>query len=71
METVYQKAMLFLTYIQGEAVNKWVGAQSAWLAEQVEDNGVLPENVYLWRRTLGSFKMQYSDNMEEEGLGPS
>jgi hypothetical protein len=66
METAYQKAMLFLTYIQGETVNEWVGAQSAWLAEQVEDNGVLPENAYLWRRTLGSFKTQYSDNMEQE-----
>src|SRR6202453_1725662 len=35
MRIPFQRAMLFLTYLQGPLVNKWVKAMSAWLRLQV------------------------------------
>ena len=34
MRNAYQCSMLFLTYIQGAAVNKWIMAMSQWLNQQ-------------------------------------
>jgi hypothetical protein len=35
MRTAYQRAMLFLTYIQGPVVNEWVKGVNAWLRGQI------------------------------------
>jgi hypothetical protein len=35
MQNAYQRAMLFLTYIQGPLVNEWVKGVNAWLRGQV------------------------------------
>jgi hypothetical protein len=35
MRNAYQRAMLFLTYIQGPTVNKWVKGVNAWLRGQI------------------------------------
>src|ERR1700744_1959508 len=43
MFNLYQQAMLFFTYVQGELVNDWVMNMVVWLQEQVFQNGVLPD----------------------------
>jgi hypothetical protein len=35
MRNAYQRAMLFLTYIQGPIVNEWVKGVNAWLRGQI------------------------------------
>ena len=49
MQNPFQQAMLFLTYLQGKDVTEWVIAISRWLTEQIDANGILPTNRWLWR----------------------
>jgi hypothetical protein len=48
--------MLFLTYFQGKDLTEWVVTISWWLLEQVDVNGVLPTNEWLWRSVKHSFR---------------
>ena len=40
MRIPFQRAMLFLTYLQGPLVNEWVKAMSTWLRLQITNNHV-------------------------------
>ena len=66
MQNPYQRAMLFLTYLQGKDVTEWVIAISRWLTEQIDNNGVLPTNEWLWRSVEHSFRRQYADTLAKE-----
>jgi len=66
MRSPYQRAMLFLTYIQGTAVTEWVGSMVAWLRVQVDVNGRDPLDNWLWYNTHSSFMRQYADTLKEE-----
>jgi hypothetical protein len=66
MRNTYQRAMLFLTYIQGPLVNKWVKGVNAWLHNQITTQHWVTNNERLWDSTIGAFNQQYADILEQE-----
>ena len=66
MRIPFQRAMLFLTYLQGPLVNEWVKAMSAWLRLQITTNHVRLEDEWLWESTMQAFNRQFADVLEQE-----
>jgi hypothetical protein len=62
----FTRAMLFLTYIQGVQVNKWVAAQSTWLISDVAHRGVPATTVALWTDLKDTFKRAFTDTLAQE-----
>ena len=48
----YQKCLLFLTYIQGNNMAKWVQEMSRWLQRQVDQEGVDSRDPWLYNSTI-------------------
>ena len=57
--------MLFLTYIQGKAVNEWVMSMSQWLNRQVT-GGVPEQTPDLWVETERAFRRRFANTLERE-----
>jgi hypothetical protein len=66
MRNAYQRAMLFLTYIQGPIVNEWVKGVNAWLRGQIIHQGWAPTDERLWAEAFDSFNRQFANVMEQE-----
>jgi hypothetical protein len=66
MRNAYQRAMLFLTYIQGPIVNEWVKGVNAWLRGQIIHEGWAPTDERLWVEVFDSFNRQFANVMEQE-----
>jgi hypothetical protein len=66
MRNAYQRAMLFLTYIQGPLVNEWVKGVNAWLQGQVIRQRWLTTDEQLWDEVQDSFNQQFANVMEQE-----
>jgi hypothetical protein len=66
MHNPYQRAMFFLTYIQGNLVNEWVKGVNAWLRTQVTTQGWSTTDERLWNGVIGAFNRQYADVLEQE-----
>jgi hypothetical protein len=66
MRNAYQRAMLFLTYIQGPLVNEWVKGVNAWLRGQVIRQRWLTTDERLWDEVQESFNRQFANVMEQE-----
>jgi hypothetical protein len=66
MRNAYQRAMLFLTYIQGPLVNEWVKGVNAWLRGQVIRQRWLTTDERLWEEVGDSFNKQFANVMEQE-----
>jgi hypothetical protein len=66
MRNAYQRAMLFLTYIQGPIVNEWVKGVNAWLRGQIIRQGWAPTDERLWAEVFDSFNRQFANVMEQE-----
>jgi hypothetical protein len=66
MRNAYQRAMLFLTYIQGPVVNEWVKGVNAWLRGQIIHQRWAPTNERLWVEVFDSFNRQFANIMEQE-----
>jgi hypothetical protein len=66
MRNAYQRAMLFLTYIQGPIVNEWVKGVNAWLRGQIINQRWAPTNERLWTEVFNSFNRQFANVMEQE-----
>jgi hypothetical protein len=66
MRNAYQRAMLFLTYIQGPVVNEWVKGVNAWLRGQIIHEGWAPTDERLWAEVFDSFNRQFANVMEQE-----
>jgi hypothetical protein len=66
MHNPYQRAMFFLTYIQGNLVNEWVKGVNAWLRTQVTTQGWATTDKRLWNGVIGAFNRQYADVLEQE-----
>jgi hypothetical protein len=66
MRNAYQRAMLFLTYIQGPIVNEWVKGVNAWLRGQIIHQGWAPTDKRLWAEVFDSFNRQFANVMEQE-----
>jgi hypothetical protein len=66
MRNSYQRAMFFLTYIQGVLVNEWVKGVNAWLRTQVTTQGWATHDEHLWNGVIGAFNQQYADVLEQE-----
>jgi hypothetical protein len=66
MRNTYQRAMLFLTYIQGPLVNEWVKGVNAWLRGQVIRQRWLTTNERLWDEVQDLFNRQFANIMEQE-----
>jgi hypothetical protein len=66
MRNAYQRAMLFLTYIQGPIVNEWVKGVNAWLRGQIIHQGWAPTDERLWMEVFDSFNRQFANVMEQE-----
>jgi hypothetical protein len=66
MHNPYQRAMFFLTYIQGNLVNEWVKGVNAWLRTQVTTQGWATTDEHLWNGVIGAFNRQYADVLEQE-----
>jgi hypothetical protein len=66
MRNAYQRAMLFLTYIQGPTVNEWVKGVNAWLRGQIIHQRWAPTDERLWVEVFDSFNRQFANIMEQE-----
>jgi hypothetical protein len=66
MRNAYQRAMLFLTYIQGPIVNEWVKGVNAWLQGQIIHQRWAPTDERLWTEVFDSFNRQFANVMEQE-----
>jgi hypothetical protein len=66
MRNAYQRAMLFLTYIQGPIVNEWVKGVNAWLRGQIINQRWAPTDERLWVEVFDSFNQQFANVMEQE-----
>jgi hypothetical protein len=66
MRNAYQRAMLFLTYIQGPTVNEWVKGVNAWLRGQIINQRWAPTDERLWVEVFDSFNRQFANVMEQE-----
>jgi hypothetical protein len=66
MRNAYQRAMLFLTYIQGPVVNEWVKGVNAWLRGQIIHQRWAPHDERLWTEVFDSFNRQFANVMEQE-----
>jgi hypothetical protein len=66
MRNAYQRAMLFLTYIQGPVVNEWVKGVNAWLRGQIINQRWAPTDERLWVEVFDSFNRQFANVMEQE-----
>jgi hypothetical protein len=66
MRNAYQRAMLFLTYIQGPLVNEWVKGVNAWLRGQVIRQRWLTTDERLWDEVQDLFNRQFANVMEQE-----
>jgi hypothetical protein len=66
MRNAYQRAMLFLTYIQGPIVNEWVKGVNAWLRGQIINERWAPTDERLWVEVFDSFNRQFANVMEQE-----
>jgi hypothetical protein len=66
MTNVYQRCLIFLTYIQGPLVNEWITEMSNWLKHETTIMGVAENNNWLWQEVHSSFLRQFMDTMEEE-----
>jgi hypothetical protein len=66
MTNIYQKCLIFLTYIQGPLVNEWITEMSNWLERETTVMGVAENNLWLWQEVRSSFLRQFTDTMEEE-----
>jgi hypothetical protein len=66
MRNAYQRAMLFLTYIQGPTVNEWVKGVNAWLQGQIIHQRWAPHDERLWAEVFDSFNRQLANVMEQE-----
>jgi hypothetical protein len=66
MRNAYQRAMLFLTYIQGPIVNEWVKGVNAWLQGQIINQRWAPHDERLWTEVFDSFNRQFANVMEQE-----
>jgi hypothetical protein len=66
MRNAYQRAMLFLTYIQGPIINEWVKGVNAWLRGQIIHQRWAPTDERLWIEVFDSFNRQFANVMEQE-----
>jgi hypothetical protein len=66
IRNAYQRAMLFLTYIQGPVVNEWVKGVNAWLRGQIINQQWAPTDERLWNEVFDSFNRQFANVMEQE-----
>jgi hypothetical protein len=66
MRNAYQRAMLFLTYIQGPIVNEWVKGVNAWLRGQIINQRWASTDERLWVEVFDSFNRQFANVMEQE-----
>jgi hypothetical protein len=66
MRNAYQRAMLFLTYIQGPIINEWVKGVNAWLRGQIINQRWAPTDERLWVEVFDSFNRQFANVMEQE-----
>ena len=62
MRNAYQRLMLFLTYIQGNIVNKWIMAMSRWLNRQIA-GGIHDDNEELWRAVDNAFQRRFANTL--------
>ena len=56
MINAFLRVMLFLTYMQGPHMNKWVLSQHQWLINKVTTNGIDPTNQALWNSIERAFR---------------
>jgi hypothetical protein len=66
MRNAYQRAMLFLTYIQGPIVNEWVKGVNTWLRGQIINQRWAPTDERLWNEVFDLFNRQFANVMEQE-----
>jgi hypothetical protein len=66
MRNAYQRAMLFLTYIQGPIVNEWVKGVNTWLRGQIIHQRWAPHDERLWTEVFDSFNRQFANVMGQE-----
>ena len=63
--TLYQRAMIFLSYIQGPLVNEWVHFQINWLQRSMQE-GWSPNDRHILCRITREFNREYTDTLRKE-----
>lgn len=69
MMVPYDRATLFLTYIQGGNTTEWVNQLGDWLKLQVQHTNPQCTNIYdewLWDSVELAFNCQYADRLTQE-----
>jgi hypothetical protein len=62
IKVVFTRAVMFLSYIKGPDVHKWVQPRVRWLAEQLT-GGALQDDEYLYREMHLAFQNAFTDTM--------
>ncbi|KAH9053358.1 hypothetical protein EDB87DRAFT_1690387 [Lactarius vividus] len=60
----YCKALIFLTYIQGDHVNEWVLSTTKWVKAYKAKHG--PYNKWIWEAIELGFRNTFTDTLERE-----
>jgi hypothetical protein len=62
IQIMFTHAVMFLSYIKGANVHKWVQSRVRWLAEQLT-GGTLQDDEYLYREKHIAFQNAFTDTM--------
>ena len=62
----FTKAMIFLTFLQGDLVKTWVLSAMNWLHEMTDDNGWAQTDGRLYREIELDFRRAFADTLEGE-----
>ncbi|KAH9050836.1 hypothetical protein EDB87DRAFT_1696226 [Lactarius vividus] len=60
----YRKALIFLTYIQGDHVNEWVLSTTKWVKAYKAKHG--PYDKWIWEAIELGFRNTFADTLEKE-----
>ena len=66
LAVLFTKAMIFLTFLQGDLVKTWVLSAMNWLHEMTEDNGWAQTNRRLYQEIELDFRRAFADTLEGE-----
>ena len=65
MREAYLRAILFLTFLKGDDLNKWITTHTRWLTLQIA-NGIPEDDKRIWEAVYRSFKRRFTNTLEQE-----
>ena len=65
MREAYSRALLFLTFLEGDDLNEWITTFTRWLTLQIT-NGIPENDERIWNSLYRSFQRRFTNTMEKE-----